>query len=81
MLIVLQALLMYHVLNGTYPSTEVMETPLFLPTMLNNSMYTNVTSGQVVEGLTQGDDVVFYSGMLNNSTVTEAVSIEIRWWV
>ena len=65
---------MYHVLNGTYPASAVTETPLFLPTTLNDTQYTNVTGGQVVEAIKQGDDVVFYSGLLSNATVTQAVS-------
>lgn len=52
-----------------------METPVFLPTMLNDSMYTNVTGGQVVEAVKQGDSVVFYSGLLSNATVTTAVRL------
>ncbi|KAG7005151.1 interferon-induced GTP-binding protein Mx2 [Physcia stellaris] len=68
----IQAFLQYHILNGTYPSSAVMETPVFLPTMLNDSMYTNVTGGQVVEAVKQGDSVVFYSGLLSNTTVTMA---------
>ncbi|KAL8916614.1 MAG: hypothetical protein Q9172_006229 [Xanthocarpia lactea] len=68
----IQALLSYHVLNGTYPASAVTETPLFLPTMLNNSDYSNVTGGQVVEALMQGENVLFYSGLLNNATVTTA---------
>ena len=54
-----------------------MEKPMFLPTMLNDIMYTNVTGGQVVECVKQGDSVVFYSGLLTNSTVTMAVRSQI----
>ncbi|KAL8785426.1 MAG: hypothetical protein Q9213_003356 [Squamulea squamosa] len=68
----IQALLSYHILNGTYPASAVTEMPLFLPTMLNNSKYANVTGGQVVEALKQGDKVLFYSGLLNNASVTTA---------
>jgi len=68
----IQALLMYHVLNGTYPASAVKATPAFLPTLLNSSMYANVTGGQVVEAVTQGTSVEFYSGLLQNSTVTTA---------
>ncbi|KAL8924105.1 MAG: hypothetical protein Q9208_004242 [Pyrenodesmia sp. 3 TL-2023] len=68
----ISALLMYHILNGTYPASAVTETPAFIPTMLNNTAYTNVTGGQVVEALRQEDNVVFYSGLVMNSTVTTA---------
>ncbi|KAL8808706.1 MAG: hypothetical protein Q9200_004098 [Gallowayella weberi] len=68
----IQALLSYHILNGTFPSSVVTEMPTFLPTMLNNSAYSNVTGGQVVEVLKQGDKVLFYSGLLSNASVTTA---------
>ena len=70
----IQALLQYHVLNGTYPAAAVKSMPAFIPTVLNESMYSNVTGGQVVEAVTQGTSVEFYSGLLQNSTVTTAVS-------
>ncbi|KAL8817453.1 MAG: hypothetical protein Q9223_003720 [Gallowayella weberi] len=68
----IQALLTYHILNGTFPSSVVTEMPAFLPTMLKNSAYSNVTGGQVVEVLKQGDKVLFYSGLLSNASVTTA---------
>ncbi|KAL8887832.1 MAG: hypothetical protein Q9192_006268 [Flavoplaca navasiana] len=68
----IQALLQYHIINGTYRSDAVTDMPVFLPTMLNNTDYANVTGGQVVQAVMQGENVVFYSGLLNNSTVTEA---------
>ena len=71
----IQALLMYHVLKGTYPASSLKSTPAFLPTLLDNSVCANVTGGQVVEAVTQGASVEFFSGLLQNSTVTTAVSI------
>ncbi|MCJ1273132.1 hypothetical protein MMC21_000921 [Puttea exsequens] len=68
----IQALLSYHVLNGTYPASAIMDMPAFVPTLLNNSAYANVTGGQVVEAVTQGMAVEIYSGLLANSTVTQA---------
>ncbi|KAL8645929.1 MAG: hypothetical protein Q9226_007075 [Calogaya cf. arnoldii] len=68
----IQALLQYHIINGTYPASAVTESPVFLPTMLNDTMYSNVTGGQVVEAVMQGENVIFYSGLLNNATVTTA---------
>ncbi|KAL8730079.1 MAG: hypothetical protein Q9166_004278 [cf. Caloplaca sp. 2 TL-2023] len=68
----IQAVLTYHILNGTYPASAVTETPAFIPTMLNNSAYANVTGGQVVEAVQQGDNVLFYSGLLSNASVTTA---------
>ena len=68
----IQALLQYHVLNGTYPAAAITDMPTFVPTLLSNMEYENVTEGQVVEAVRQGDSVVFYSGLLANSTVTTA---------
>ncbi|KAI9675426.1 MAG: hypothetical protein M1817_001330 [Caeruleum heppii] len=66
------AVLSYHVLNGTYPASAVMEDPAFIPTMLMDPMYSNVTGGQRVEAVKMGENVMFYSGLLMNSTVTTA---------
>ncbi|KAI4087685.1 MAG: hypothetical protein LQ339_008845 [Xanthoria mediterranea] len=68
----IQALLQYHIINGTYPASAVTDMPVFLPTMLNNTMYANVTGGQVVEAVMQEENVIFYSGLLNNATVSTA---------
>ncbi|KAL8650082.1 MAG: hypothetical protein Q9210_004033 [Variospora velana] len=68
----IRALLSYHIINGTYEASAVTDMPVFLPTMLNDSMYANVTGGQVVEAVMQGESVVFYSGLLSNATVTTA---------
>lgn len=67
------AILQYHVLNGTFMAEDITNTSAFVPTLLTNEMYTNVTGGQVVEAVVVGDQVVFYSGLLMNSTVTTAV--------
>ena len=69
----LTALLQYHVLNGTFRSTDITNTSTFVPTALTNPMFTNVTGGQVVEAIAMDDSVMFYSGLLANSTVTTAV--------
>ena len=69
---VVQATLQYHVLNGTYPSSAITETPAFVPTLLENRVFENVTGGQVVEVLKKGEDVLVYSGLLSNASVTKA---------
>ncbi|KAL8708424.1 MAG: hypothetical protein Q9220_006714 [cf. Caloplaca sp. 1 TL-2023] len=62
----IQALLAYHVLNGTYPASAVKEMPAFIPTLLNNTAYANVTGGQVVEALMQDDkDQNFTGGVVH----------------
>ncbi|KAI9870631.1 MAG: hypothetical protein M1830_004025 [Pleopsidium flavum] len=68
----IQSVLMYHVLNGTHNSSSIMNTTSFIPTMLNNPMFANVTGGQRVEALMTGKNVTFFSGLLANSTVTKA---------
>ena len=68
----LAAVLSYHVLNGTYRSSAVTNASTFIPTHLTSPQYANVTGGQRVEVIKQGDKVVFYSGLLMNSTVTTA---------
>lgn len=68
----INALLTYHVLNGTYPASAFTNTSQFIPTMLMNSTYTNVTGGQVVEAMLSGDNVTITTGLLSTSMVTTA---------
>ena len=68
-----QALLTYHVLNGTYPASAFTNTTAFAHTLLTNTTYTNVTGGQVVGAKLNGSTVDVYSGLLQSSTVTTAV--------
>lgn len=70
----LTALLQYHVLNGTILSSAITNQSQFVPTLLTNELFTNVTGGQVVEAVTSGDNVTFFSGLLSNSSVSQAVS-------
>ncbi|KAL1636763.1 hypothetical protein SLS58_009602 [Diplodia intermedia] len=69
----MQAVLTYHVLNGTYNSSQITEDSQFIPTLLTDPAYANVTGGQRVEVEEEDDNVVFYSGLLQNATVTRAV--------
>ncbi|KAG7147292.1 Fasciclin-like arabinogalactan protein like [Verticillium longisporum] len=71
------AVLQYHILNGTYYASNITgaDGPLFVPTLLTNETYANVTGGQRVEVIPpEGDDsdVTFYSGLKENSTVQQA---------
>lgn len=70
----LTALLQYHVLNGTFLSSAITNQSAFVPTLLTNELFTNVTGGQVVEAVKTGDNVTFFSGLLANSSVSQAVS-------
>ncbi|KIN04354.1 hypothetical protein OIDMADRAFT_191287 [Oidiodendron maius Zn] len=64
----------YHILQGTRLAAQLVPgTPEFLPTLLKDPFYTNVTGGQVVENVKQaGDVVVFVSGQGSRSTLTTA---------
>ncbi|KAH7088247.1 FAS1 domain-containing protein [Paraphoma chrysanthemicola] len=68
----LTALLQYHVLNGTYPASAVTNTSAFIPTLLTNRQFTNVTGGQRVNAVLRNGNVTFFSGLLANSTVSQA---------
>jgi len=67
----LSSLLQYHTLNGSFQADQITNTSVFIPTLLDNSTYSNVTGGQVVEAVRVGNDTVFYSGLLQNTTVTQ----------
>ena len=69
----LTALLQYHVLNGSILSSAITNQSQFVPTLLTNQLFTNVTGGQVVEAVASGGNVTFFSGLLSNSSVTQAV--------
>lgn len=62
-------------LNGTYYASNVTSTPAFIPTMLTNTTYSNVTGGQVVEAMMMDGQVMFLSALKANATVTQAVRL------
>ncbi|KAE9983815.1 hypothetical protein EG327_005317 [Venturia inaequalis] len=68
----LQAVLTYHVLSGTYAASAIPTSPSFVPSALVDPKYANVSGGQRVEAFRSGDKVTFISGLLANSTVTQA---------
>lgn len=70
----LQALLNYHVLNGTYYNTSFSNDSVFIPTALTNETYTNVTGGQVVEAQMRDNNVTFFSALKENATIVTPVS-------
>ncbi|KAI4862821.1 FAS1 domain-containing protein [Hypoxylon rubiginosum] len=65
----LQALLNYHVLNGTYYNTSFGDDSVFIPTALTNETYTNVTGGQVVEARLNDNNVTFFSALKQNASI------------
>lgn len=70
----IQTVLNYHIVPGVVYSSAISETPTFAHTLLNDTMYSNVTDGQVVEVALDGSDVVLTSGLKLTSTVVDAVS-------
>merc|ERR1712111_34181 len=66
-----QSLLRYHVLQSTVYASDITQAPVFAPTYLNSSMYSNVTGGQVVEARLEDDEVQFVSGLKQVSTVAQ----------
>jgi uncharacterized surface protein with fasciclin (FAS1) repeats len=69
-----QALLSYHVLSGMIYAANISSTPAFPHTTLNNTAYSNVTGGQVIEAVVNGDAVEIVSGLKSVANVTQAVS-------
>lgn len=70
-----QAMLTYHVLNGSYSSSQITEDSQFIPTLLTDPRYTNVTGGQRVEVEKEDGNDVFYSGLRQNLTLGRSVCI------
>lgn len=67
--------LSYHVITrGAFTADQITDKPVFLQTMLTDTKYVNVTGGQKVKGIRNGDKVMFVSGDNMNSTVVKAVS-------
>lgn len=67
------AIFSYHVLNGSFANFTTMSD--FIPTILGEGMYANVTGGQVVEAIGARDQTTssatFYSGLLQNATTVK----------
>lgn len=72
------AILAYHVLNGTYVSSDFKDTPAFVHSLFTpsfeGSLRTNVTGGQNVGLVLDGKNANILSGGLSSAIVTEAVS-------
>ncbi|KAJ1328938.1 transforming growth factor-beta-induced protein [Microdochium nivale] len=68
----IQAVLSYHILNGTYYGSAFTEAAQFLPSILTNESYTTVPGGQVVEGLVDDGKVKLYSGLKAEASVVTA---------
>lgn len=71
----ISALLTYHVLSGVYKSSDFMDMPQFLPTMLMDERFANFTEGemQVVEAVLMDKNATLFSGLHMESMVSMAV--------
>jgi transforming growth factor-beta-induced protein len=58
------------------PSSAFTTNAQFIPTLLTNASFANVTGGQVVMGILSGKSVEVFSGLKEKSTVTTA---DIMW--
>ncbi len=67
----------YHILQGTRMAESLVPgSPVFIPTLMTDPKWSNVTGGQIVENVKQaGNVVVFVSGQGSRSTLTTAVCI------
>ena len=73
---VIRSVLQYHVLPGLHPASSFNGSFTFESSWLQNSTYTNVSSGQVVGGVQQAGNVnVFTSGLGSRSTLVTPVSL------
>ncbi|KAF7858495.1 hypothetical protein EAF04_009095 [Stromatinia cepivora] len=68
---VVAAVLQYHVLNGTFPASKFTNEAQFVPTLLTNESYTQVTGGQVVQVALSGSNAVITTGLKETSTTTQ----------
>jgi hypothetical protein len=74
------AILSYHVLNGAFTRVLFNDTPLFIPTLLSDPRYANVTGGQRVEVGSLGDEIVFYSAVKAIFQAHHCSKIRARCW-
>jgi len=71
----LEAILTYHVLEGIHANTFLETPPQFIPTLLTNSSYANVTGGQRVEAVSSARHIIFYTAAKAASNLVTPV----RW--
>jgi hypothetical protein len=59
----LEAIFTYHVLKGTHPKLLLQSPSQFIPTLLSNTGFSNVTGGQRVEAKSSNNGIIFYSAL------------------
>ncbi|PGH03994.1 hypothetical protein AJ79_07227 [Helicocarpus griseus UAMH5409] len=65
----LNAIIKYHIVPGVHGTRNVTENAMFIPTILDNDSFENVTGGQVIQTLKANDTEIIYSGMANKAQV------------
>jgi len=75
----IEAVLIYHVLHGVFPTVSLSTEPQFASSFLTDTQYTNVTSGQAVELLATVDgDPQIVSGNKSISGLSTKASLPER---
>lgn len=69
----LQALLQYHVIPGRLTRAQLKQTQQFLPTLAKDTPLVNITGGQKLQILSNGQEITFQSGLKRNSSLTSTV--------
>ncbi|KAJ9493402.1 hypothetical protein H2202_011124 [Exophiala xenobiotica] len=62
----------YHVLHGPHSKNQLQAAKQFIPTLLTDADYTNVTGGQRVEAQSAGEQVYLLSGNKSRSNIVQA---------
>lgn len=65
------AILSYHVLDGTFYASAFTEEPQFIPTLLQDQAYVQITGGQRLQGQTVEGGVAFFSALQARSSVVQ----------
>lgn len=68
----IDAILRYHILRGYYKSSNISSTSKFVPTMLNETSFSNVSTGQIVRLVKEGT-IKCYSGLNYGSQIVKEV--------
>ncbi|KAL9105862.1 MAG: hypothetical protein Q9227_009025 [Pyrenula ochraceoflavens] len=75
--IVVQALLTYHVLDGTFEADSFSTIPRIISTLLQPPLVTNVTGGAVAKAYIEDGDAVFESGLQKTAkTVQDDIAFD-----
>ncbi|KAK5332242.1 hypothetical protein LTR98_011624 [Exophiala xenobiotica] len=71
---IFEAWVTYHVLHGPHSKNQLQAAKQFIPTLLTDADYTNVTGGQRVEAQSAGEQVYLLSGNKSRSNIVQATA-------